>query len=165
MYDRNYELGECFKHSIAYISFKNNLLLWESSASVNEKSLLRNNWGMIRMFVQDIFGIETKIKNIPKELPPSLEKEVPKIVEESKPIYNEHQDAFLEAISMMEAERFNQPMQQEEEPPMKSSCVAPEHGGVESAKEKDERTILDEPMVAKALELFAPKKVRVKRKG
>ena len=165
MYDRNYELGECFKHSIAYISFKNNLLLWESSASVNEKSLLRNNWGMIRMFVQDIFGIETKIKNIPKELPPSLEKKVPKIVEESKPIYNEHQDAFLEAISMMEAERFNQPMQQEEEPPMKSSCVAPEHGGVESAKEKDERTILDEPMVAKALELFAPKKVRVKRKG
>jgi len=165
MYDRNYELGECFKHSISYISFKNNLLLWESSASVNEKILLRNNWGMIRMFVQDIFGIETKIKNIPKELPPSLEKEVPKIVEESKPIYNEHQDAFLEAISMMEAERFNQPMQQEEEPPMKSSCVAPEHGGVESAKEKDERTILDEPMVAKALELFAPKKVRVKRKG
>jgi len=165
MYDRNYELGECFKHSISYISFKNNLLLWESSASVNEKILLRNNWGMIRMFVQDIFGIETKIKNIPKELPPSLEKDVPKIVEESKPIYNEHQDAFLEAISMMEAERFNQPMQQEEEPPMKSSCVAPEHGGVESAKEKDERTILDEPMVAKALELFAPKKVRVKRKG
>jgi len=165
MYDRNYELGECFKHSISYISFKNNLLLWESSASVNEKILLRNNWGMIRMFVQDIFGIETKIKNIPKELPPSLEKDVPKIVEESKPIYNEHQDAFLEAILMMEAERFNQPMQQEEEPPMKSSCVAPEHGGVESAKEKDERTILDEPMVAKALELFAPKKVRVKRKG
>jgi len=164
MYDRNYELGECFKHSIAYISFKNNLLLWESSASVNEKSLLRNNWGMIRMFVQDIFGIETKIKNIPKELPPSLKKKVPKIVEESKPIYNEHQDAFLDAISMMEAERFNQPMQQEE-PPMKSSCIAPEHGGVESAKEKDERTILDEPMVAKALELFAPKKVRVKRKG
>ena len=164
MYDRNYELGECFKHSISYISFKNNLLLWESSASVNEKILLRNNWGMIRMFVQDIFGIETKIKNIPKELPPSLEKEVPKIVEESKPIYNENQDAFLDAISMIEAETFNQPIEQEE-PPMKSSCVAPEHGGVESAKEKDERTILDEPMVAKALELFAPKKVRVKRKG
>jgi len=49
--------------------------------------------------------------------------------------------------------------------PMKSSCVAPSDGGVEAAKEKDERTILDEPMVAKALELFAPKKVRVKRKA
>jgi len=52
-----------------------------------------------------------------------------------------------------------------DEMPMKSSCVAPSDGGVESAKEKDERTILDEPMVAKALELFNPKKVRVKRKS
>jgi len=48
---------------------------------------------------------------------------------------------------------------------MKSSCVAPSDGGVESAKEKDERTILDAPMVVKALELFSPKKVRVKRKN
>ena len=67
---------------------------------------------------------------------------------------------------MIEDEVLNQPVvKQEEEMPMKSSCVAPDDGGVESAKEKDERTILDEPMVAKALELFAPKKVRVKRKG
>ena len=164
MYDRNYELGECFKHSIAYNSFKNNLLTWESSASVEEKTLLKNNWGMIRMFVQEIFGFETKIKNIAKELPPSVEKKVPKIVEESQPIFNEPREEFLEPISMIEDELLNQPMHHEE-PPMKSSCVAPDHGGVESAKEKDERTILDEPMVAKALELFAPKKVRVKRKG
>ena len=53
----------------------------------------------------------------------------------------------------------------EEEAPMKSSCIAPSDGGVEAAKEKDERAILDEPMVAKALELFSPKKVRVKRKN
>ena len=151
MYDRNYELGECFKHSIAYHSFENNLLRWESSASKNEKTLLRNNWGMIRMFVQDIFGYKTKIKNIAKELPPSIEKK-------------EFQEEFVEPISMIEDELLNQPIHHEE-PPMKSSCVAPEHGGVESAKEKDERTILDEPMVAKALELFSPKKVRVKRKG
>lgn len=52
-----------------------------------------------------------------------------------------------------------------EEEPMRNSCVAPSDGGVESAKEKDERTILDEPMVLKALELFEPKKVRVKRKN
>ncbi len=158
MYDRNYELGECFKHSITYHSFKNNLLKWESSASKDEKTLLKNSWGIIRTFVQDIFGFETKIKNIAKELPPSIEKEVP------QSICEEPQEAFLEPISMIEDELLNQPMHHEE-PPMKSSCVAPEHGGVESAKEKDERTILDEPMVAKALELFAPKKVRVKRKG
>lgn len=52
-----------------------------------------------------------------------------------------------------------------EEEEMKSSCIAPEAGDTEAAKEKDERTILNEPMVAKALELFSPKKVRVKRKN
>jgi DNA polymerase-3 subunit gamma/tau len=164
MYDRNYELGECFKHSIEYNSFNENILTWESSASSEQKILLRNNWGMIRMFAQEIFGFETKIKNISKELPSSLK--------ETKPILNEIREAFVEPISMIEDEILNQPMFQEVIPEapfseelMKSSCVAPSHGGVESAKEKDERTILDEPMVAKALELFAPKKVRVKRKG
>jgi DNA polymerase-3 subunit gamma/tau len=155
MYDRNYELGECFKNSINYKSFASNVLRWESSASSEEKTMLKHNWGMIRMFAQEIFGYETKIKNIPKELPSSIEKKVKRVTE-----------AFIEPISMIEDEVFHQPIEsQQEEPPMKSSCVAPSHGGVESAKEKDERTILDEPMVAKALELFAPKKVRVKRRG
>jgi DNA polymerase-3 subunit gamma/tau len=164
MYDRNYELGECFKHSIEYSSFNKNILTWESSASSEQKKLLRNNWGMIRMFAQEIFGFEIKIKNISKELPPSLK--------ETKSIINEVRESFIEPISMIEDEILNQPMLQEVIPKasfseelMKSSCVAPSHGGVESAKEKDERTILDEPMVAKALELFAPKKVRIKRKG
>jgi len=56
-------------------------------------------------------------------------------------------------------------IEEDNEEMMKSSCVAPSDGGVESAKEKDERTILEEPMVLKALELFSPKRVRVKRKN
>ena len=163
MYDRNYELGECFKYSIEYISFENNLLTWESSATSEQKSLLKNNWMMIRTFVHEIFGYETKIKNLSKELPSSVD------VSESNTTESEclHlNNSIEEPISMIEDEVLNQPVvKQEEEMPMKSSCVAPDDGGVESAKEKDERTILDEPMVAKALELFAPKKVRVKRKG
>jgi DNA polymerase-3 subunit gamma/tau len=158
MYDRNYDLGECFKNSIAYISFNENLLTWESSASTEEKVLLRNNWSMIRMFVQELFGFETKIKNITKELPSTVEPE-PNSIENEEP------------SSMIEDEVLNQPLeacsvppQREDEMPMKSSCIAPEAGETEAAKEKDERTILDEPMVAKALELFSPKKVRVKRK-
>ena len=69
MYDRNYELGECFKYSIEYVSFENNLLTWESLANEEQKRLLKNNWMTIRTFVQEIFGYETKIKNISKELP------------------------------------------------------------------------------------------------
>jgi len=139
LYDRNYELGQCFESNIAYNSFADNRLTWESTAMGESKTMLKNHWGLIRMFVQEIFGLEIKIKNISKELPSSIKCDRPPPIDEP--------------ISMIEDE------------PMKSSCVAPSDGGVESAKEKDERTILDEPMVAKALELFAPKKVRVKRKN
>ena len=180
MYDRNYELGECFKYSIKYISFENNILTWESSATLEQKTLLKNNWITIRTFVQEIFGYETKIKNVPKELPSNvkvdseilarLKPSVPYIQSSSSESECLPPNNYIEEpISMIEDELLNQPsfkqQKVEDEMPMKSSCVAPDDGGTESAKEKDERTILDEPMVAKALELFSPKKVRVKRKG
>jgi len=69
LYDRNYELGECFKNSITYSSFSDNTLTWESTAKDEEKRMLRNNWSLIRMFVQELFDYDTKIKNISKELP------------------------------------------------------------------------------------------------
>ena len=187
MYDRNYELGECFKYSIDYLSFENNILTWESSATPEQKTLLKNNWMTIRTFVQELFGYETKIKNVSKELPSPVKVEsatsesngselarlkpsVP--YRQSSPMESEclhPNNSIEEPISMIEDEVLNQPnfaqQRAEEEMPMKSSCVAPADGGTEAEKEKDERTILDEPMVAKALELFAPKKVRVKRKG
>ncbi len=150
MYDRNYELGECFKHAITYRSFENNLLTWESAASLEQKRLLKNNWMTIRTFVQELYGYETKIKNNAKELPSEVKNEA--TVEE-------------EPTSMIEDEVLNQPISnQEPEEEMRSSCISPGHGGIEAAKEKDERTILEEPMIAKALELFNPKTVRVKRK-
>ena len=142
MYDRNYELGECFKHAITYTSFENKLLTWESTATSEQKTLLKNNWMTIRTFVQELYGYETKIKNNAKDLPPS----------EVKP------------IEFIEPKAIPQPIIKEPEEEMKSSCISPGHGGVEAAKEKDEQNILDEPMIAKALELFKPKTVRVKRK-
>jgi len=187
MYDRNYELGECLKYSIEYLSFENNLLTWESSATAEQKTLLKNNWMTIRTFVQEIFGYETKIKNVSKELPSPVkvesatsESDVSKLARlkssvpymqssssESECLHSNN--SIEEPISMIEDELLNQPNFEqhgvEEQMLMNSSCVAPDDGGTEAEKEKDERTILDEPMVAKALELFAPKKVRVKRKG
>ena len=145
LYDRNYELGECFEKSIEYNSFSNNLLTWESTATGNHKTMLKNNWGIIRMFVQEIFGFETKIKNISKELPSNID-------------YNRVQ--IVEPISMIEDELLNS-----QEPIKNSSVSSDNSNNIELVKEKDEKDILKEPMVAKALELFAPKKVRLKRKS
>ncbi|CAA6813474.1 MAG: DNA polymerase III subunits gamma and tau (EC [uncultured Sulfurovum sp.] len=168
MYDRNYDLGECFKEAIIYVSFTKSLLTWESIANIEQKTLLKNNWMTIRTFVQELFGYETKIKNIVKGSPSPVKK---------KENYNSMLETSInidseEPTSMIEDEVLNQPnrsvienhISESPEEEMKSSCISPAHGGIEAAKEKDERNILDEPMIAKALELFNPKTVRVKRK-
>jgi len=177
MYDRNYDLGQCFEETITYTSFEENLLTWESAASDTQKTMLKNNWMTIRTFAQELFGYETKIKNIAKELPSSVETE--KVVENREQQTTQVQETsnlenYEEPVSMIEDEVLNQPKfpnepqetlaPQQSEEEMKSSCISPGHDGIEAAKEKDERTILDEPMIAKALELFNPKTVRVNRK-
>lgn len=155
VYEFNYELGECFKHSITYISFKENILMWRSFATGKERTLLKNNWITIRTFVQDIFGLKSKIKNIPNDLPLLSDKK------ERKPIEHKSCENLIEQpISMIEDEVLNHSIGNEELP-MQSSCVAQSDGGVELEKEK----ILKEPMIAKAIELFSPTKVEINRKS
>ncbi len=160
IYDNDNELGDWFNHSTRYLSFEDNILTFKVFDFKRDRTLLKNRWMIIRTFVQEVFGIDTILNDIFNEdLPSSLQKEEEdSIIEESSIIMED----FLEPISMIEDEILNQTIQ--EELPMKSSCIAPEDGGVESAKEKDEGTILEEPMVAKALELFAPKNVTVQRR-
>ena len=62
IYDRNYELGEAFEKNIHFLSFNNNTLSWESEASGEDKKLLIKHWQIIKMLVQEIFGIDTKIE-------------------------------------------------------------------------------------------------------
>ncbi len=71
LYERNYELGECFEKSVKFVSFENGVLTWESAPPAECKEKLRLSYGTIRHFVQELFGIGTKIKKIdpPKEEP------------------------------------------------------------------------------------------------
>jgi len=129
IYDRSYDLGECFKRNIEFNSYSENNLTWESTADGIDKKELIKHWGIISMFVKEIFGLDTKIVNLSKK----------KSTEPN--------------ITPIEVNNIE----------MKSSCVAPEAGDTEAAKEKDPSTILDEPMVKEAIALFDPKKVRIRR--
>ncbi|WP_281950346.1 DNA polymerase III subunit gamma/tau [Nitrosophilus kaiyonis] len=64
IYDRDYELGKCFEENVKFVSFENNILTWESAPKDECKKTLKNAYGIIRHFVQDIFGIDTKIKKV-----------------------------------------------------------------------------------------------------
>ena len=46
---------------------------------------------------------------------------------------------------------------------MSNSCVAPDGGDTHASKELNDKDILGEPMIARALKLFNPKRVQVKR--
>lgn len=67
IYDRDYDLGACFERNITFESFEDNKLTWGSSAEGNDKKTLINHWGLINMFVKEIFGFETKIVNVAKK--------------------------------------------------------------------------------------------------
>jgi DNA polymerase-3 subunit gamma/tau len=156
IYDRSFELGEIFEAHITFHSFQNGELSWESTAQGEARTKLGQHYAIIRMFVQELFGVNTKITNIPKKKAPSLAPEETSSETTEPPV------------------KVNQPILHtpEEEPPpsqpldesqMKSSCIAPEAGETEAAKEKDPSTLLQEPMIKEAIELFNPKRVRIKR--
>ena len=147
LYDRDFDLGTCFERNISFENFEDNKLTWASMAEGEDKKMLITHWGLINMFVKDIFGFETKIVNIPKKKVDTAP--VEKEVEEPPKEIPAHQDA--DAASMIE------------DIEMKSSCIAPEAGETEAAKEKDPSTLLEEPMIKEAIALFDPKKVRIKR--
>jgi len=146
IYDRDYDLGQCFESNITYESFQDHALTWHSTAADSDKKMLINHWSIIKMFVQELFGFETKIINIPME-PKEPKKKTNTAVTES--VETPHSDAS--SSSMIE------------EVEMKSSCIAPEAGNTEAAKEKDPSELLGEPMVKEMIALFDPKKVRIRR--
>jgi len=169
LYDRDYDLGKVFEHNITYQSFREGELTWESTAAGEDKKLLIRYWGVIRIFVQEIFGIETRIVNIATEAPnppetpeedkkkvtpepesvpePAAESRTPPPDDECDLPDNAHTSGTMEAVEMPD------------------DCPAPETGSAEASREKDPSTLLEEPMIKEAISLFDPKRVRIKRKS
>jgi len=173
-------MGSCFERNIEFESFADNKLTWNSTAEGDEKKMLIQNWGLINMFVKDLFGYETKIVNIAKKKTadastssatlnsapsaPStssgteyIKSDIPNINKVPEPV---------EGVEGAEAQTVHNDANSGsmiEEIEMKSSCISPEAGETEAAKEKDPSTLLKEPMIKAAIELFNPKKVRIKK--
>ena len=163
IYDRNYDLGACFERNIEFESFSNNKLTWGSSAEGDDKKQLITHWGVINMFVKELFGFETKIVNIAKkktntEKPLDQTRRVDLSTDESNQTMVD-KSTLQQNISHADADSGSML----EDIEMKSSCIAPEAGETEAAKEKDPSTLLEEPMIKEAIALFDPKKVRIKR--
>jgi DNA polymerase-3 subunit gamma/tau len=143
LYDRNYELGECFKNSIEYVGFEENSLKLISCAHDSCKVTLRKSSGIIKHFVQECFGIGTKIAMIPCQKEP----EPPK---EEDPRANEQSSSMIEDVEFNEEDKNS------------DSCIS--NSVVNSTNEIDSNDILEHDFVKKAQELFDPKKIIIKSK-
>ncbi len=137
IYDRNYELGEIFKNNITFISFENSILTWESTVDGDDKKKLIQNWGILKLFVQEIFGVDTKIENIAK-------KKLDSNIENNS--NNSEKKEVLDEVSQ------------------KSSCIMPE-GKDEASIDKEPKELLNEPMIKEFIKHLDPKRVIVKQKS
>ncbi len=69
IFERNFELGEIFERNIRFVSYENGVLVWESAAQDADKERLKNSYAnVIKGFVLEIFGMQTQIKPIAKEV-------------------------------------------------------------------------------------------------
>ncbi len=147
--DRNVELGECFKTHIRFVSFDENTLTLNSSAEDENAKILNTHYGIIKHFVQELFGLETKIK-INKVTPepepqPTLEQQ----------FHDAELSANEESYSMVENSTFD-------ESPQSESCAT--GAMMAQQREVDAKEILNTPFVQRATELFDPQKIQIRQK-
>ncbi|MDD2652656.1 MAG: DNA polymerase III subunit gamma/tau [Sulfurimonas sp.] len=142
--DRNIELGECFEKSISFLSYEDGILRWESCTDEECKKILTHGYSVIKQFVREIFGFETKIKH---EVCSKVAHEVAEVPQ--KPQETE----FYEPSSMIE----------ESEMGGSASCVTNCQSS-DFAREIDGAKILEEPMLQRATELFEATKITVQSK-
>ncbi|WP_292664267.1 DNA polymerase III subunit gamma/tau [Nitratifractor sp.] len=169
LYDRDYDLGTCFERNIHYHAFDGRALSWESTAEGEDKKLLIRHWALIRTFVQEIFGLQTQIVNLPPSKEKKDEADKKKLNSErsrARSVEGKHDST---AQYKNENDECSLPENAEtasslEAIEMPSSCMNPDTGGTEASREIDPSKLLDEPMVKEAIALFDPKKVRIQRK-
>jgi len=148
IYEKSYELGECFEKSFTFASYENNILKINSSAQGECKSKLYKNFAHIKMFVAEVYGENTQLdfEKIEKE----NNKETARIIQPSVKIPNEE-----EVKSII---NDDQP----------SGCVAG-MGSISnpnlSQKDMNIDDVLNSKMTSTALKLFqSPNSPRIKSK-
>lgn len=162
--DRNLELGECFKTHIRFVNFEDQQLLLDSTAEGDASKTLNTYYSIIKHFVQEVFGLETKIKinkvsaapqppivPMPETAPMMPNEEPMPPMETMELLSPDESYSMIESIEFMDGG-------------VTESCV----GGalLSKAQEINGDDIVNHAFVQKALELFEPKnnKIEIQKK-
>ena len=69
IYDRSFDLGECFKNCIEFLDFSSGCMSLASSATGDDQRRLRESSKVILRILRSLFGESAKIKITPKQSP------------------------------------------------------------------------------------------------
>ncbi|MGB6328956.1 MAG: DNA polymerase III subunit gamma/tau [Halarcobacter sp.] len=154
VFERDYELGELFEKNFIYKSFEDKKLEIVSYALGDERKFLLKHYGVIKIFIYDIFGNDIDIEFVKaEEKTEDLAKKSNFQSKEEKPVALE--DNSEDSGSMIEDIEIG------------SGCVADMHktsNPTPSQQELQMNDILNSPMLNRAKELFDIKKITVKTK-
>lgn len=149
IYEKSYELGECFEKSFTFSSYENNILKINSSAQGECKAKLYKNFAHIKVFVSEVYGLDTQLdfEKIQKEQDKEMARTVqPSIV------------APIQITEVKDEEIYVQP----------SSCVASMSAVANpnlSQQDLNIDDVLNSKMTSTALKLFqSPNSPRIKSK-
>ncbi|MEA3498365.1 MAG: DNA polymerase III subunit gamma/tau [Campylobacterota bacterium] len=160
IYEKSYDLGECFEKSFSFASYENNILKINSTATGECKAKLYKNFAHIKNFIEEVYGSDTELEfeKIEKEPAKELARVVqPSIttpnVPEDTPANDNNTGSMIEDVELHE-----QP----------SSCVASMSAMTNPSlaqKEINIDDVLNSKMVNTAMKLFqSPNAPRVNSK-
>ena len=162
--DRNAELGACFRDQITFVSYEADTLTWESCADDACRAKLKHGYPVIKQLVREVFGFETTIKHNPCSKPNEPENtpatETPLTASDA---HEDERPAYMENYSENDTAPQSGSMTEEIETGSGScvtGCSEPDSG----TREIDGNTILDEPIIKKASELFEATKITIQNK-
>ena len=152
IYEKNYDLGECFEKSFSLSSFENKVLKLNSTAQGDCKTMLYKNFAHIKNFIYEVFGEDVDL-------------EFDKVAKETK---KESARIIKATITKAQAEEKTENIRDDEDFEQPSSCVASMSGMKNPSLAQKELNIEDvknSKMVNTILNLFqSPNPPRVNSK-
>ncbi|MEA3553232.1 MAG: DNA polymerase III subunit gamma/tau [Campylobacterota bacterium] len=159
IYEKSYDLGECFEKSFTFASYENNILKINSTATGECKTKLYKNFAHIKNFIEEVYGANTQLefekiqKEQSKELARVVQPSTPQVENTPEPSNNNSVGSMIEDIELHE-----QP----------SSCVAgmsQMQNPTMAQKELNIDDVLNSKMTLTVMKLFqSPNPPRIKSK-
>ncbi|MCZ6157195.1 DNA polymerase III subunit gamma/tau [Campylobacter ureolyticus] len=112
IYDRNYELGECFKRSVKFNDFKDNTLFITSFGDDVDSEFLRKSSKVIMEILRKTFNKDSKIKISKLENEQNLQNKNSKIINKNS---NTATESFNKNLSIKKEDNLNKDLQENDD--------------------------------------------------